>query len=726
MRNSTFATILVLSWISLVLLSLSTAASAANNGFTKSKVVGGLSVPTAMEFAPDGRLFVSEKSGTLRVITSGVLLPTPFVDLSTTTDSAGERGFLGIAFDPNFASNHYVYLYHTVKGSPPHNRVSRFTANGDVALSGSEAVVLDLEGLGPTNHNGGAIHFGIDGKLYVNVGENGNGYNAQSISNRLGKILRIEANGTIPADNPTSFPGISGTTSGANRAIWAVGFRNPYTSGFNPVTGRIFVNDVGQSAREEIDDLLKGMNYGWNNQEGFLGTDNVNYTRPIIDYVHGDSGACAITGGVFYHPPTNTFGNSYLDKYFYADYCGGWVRMLDPATKVTTTFDTGNSQPVDLKVGSDGALYVLAIGTGEVWKLQGTSQTPQAILVSTTAMRINESKSGTFTVMLAAQPSANVVVNIARRPGDPSVTMNPASLTFTSTDWNSPKTVTVSSLADTKTINVSATVTCSSSGLTPKDVAVTVIDSTATPDGPIAEITLPHNGDVVLGTNADFFGNNIGGAVTNKAEFYIDGALKYTDVTDQPPNHYHFGGGHGLWNTTLLSNGSHTLAMKVYEKGGVRTSTHQITVTTSTTWSNIPFASQSGNFNLTLNATPNMNNANIVIGLSKAQAAAYTDLAAIVRFNNTGTIDVRNGGAYSSAVTVAYSAGTTYKIRMVVSIPTHKYSVYVTPPGKSEILLASNYAFRTEQASVTSLGNVGEFGNPGYELINIIQVALSN
>jgi len=139
------------------------------------------------------------------------------------------------------------------------------------------------------------------------------------------------------------------------------------------------VNDVGERTREEIDDLQKGKNYGWPNQEGFLGANNLNYTRPIIDYVRGDAGACAITGGTFYHPSTNTFGSSYLDKYFYSDYCGGWVRMLDPSTKVRTTFDTGYSQPVDLKVGSDGALYVLDAGACDCGscKAQSTSVSTQ-------------------------------------------------------------------------------------------------------------------------------------------------------------------------------------------------------------------------------------------------------------------------------------------------------------------------------------------------------------
>ena len=133
-----------------------------------------------MEFAPDGRLFVCLQGGQLRVIENGVLLATPFVTVTTTAN--GERGLLGITFDPNFASNQFVYVYYTVITAPIHNRVSRFTANGNVAVAGSETVILDLDNLsGATNHNGGAIHFGPDGKLYVAVGENANAANAQTV-----------------------------------------------------------------------------------------------------------------------------------------------------------------------------------------------------------------------------------------------------------------------------------------------------------------------------------------------------------------------------------------------------------------------------------------------------------------------------------------------------------------------------------------------------------------
>src|SRR5437762_8542849 len=167
-------------------------------GFTETQFGSNLSgSPTAMAFAPDGRLFVCQQGGELRVIKNGSLLGTPFVTL--TVDSSGERGLLGIAFDPNFATNHYLYVYYTVATSPIHNRVSRFTAAGDIAAPGSQVVILVLNNISSaTNHNGAAIHFGQYGKLYIAVGENANGANSQTLSNLLGKILRINADGSIP------------------------------------------------------------------------------------------------------------------------------------------------------------------------------------------------------------------------------------------------------------------------------------------------------------------------------------------------------------------------------------------------------------------------------------------------------------------------------------------------------------------------------------------------
>ena len=251
------------------------------SGFTETVVANGLSAPTAMAFAPDGRIFVTQQGGSLRVIKNGALLPTPFVTVTTT--SSGERGLLGIAIDPDFVNNQYVYVYYTALTPAIHNRVSRFTANGDVAVPGSEAVLFDLDNLSSaTNHNGGALHFGPDGKLYFAAGENANPANSQSIANVLGKIMRINSDGTIPNDNPTSFPGIAGMPTGQNRAIWVVGLRNPYTFTFQPGTGRMFINDVGQSTWEEIDDGIIAIELWLEYMRGVLLAAKPDLSRPSV------------------------------------------------------------------------------------------------------------------------------------------------------------------------------------------------------------------------------------------------------------------------------------------------------------------------------------------------------------------------------------------------------------------------------------------------------------
>src|SRR5947208_1154122 len=340
---------------SFILVSARAIAANLPTGFTEAQVGGNLSGSlTAMAFAPDGRLFVCQQGGQLRVIKNGVLLSTPFVSL--TVDSSGERGLLGIAFDPNFATNHYLYVYYTVATSPIHNRVSRFTAAGDTAAPGSHAVILELNNLSSaTNHNGGAIHFGPDGKLYIAVGENANGANSQTLSNLLGKMLRINSDGSIPTDNP-----FYNTATGSNRAIWALGLRNPFTFAFQPGTTRMFINDVGQSTWEEIDDGIAGSNYGWPITEG--PTSNPAFRGPIYFYGHG--AGCAIVGATFYNPPVPQFPSSYTGKYFFADLCSGWIRVFDPTAGTATGFATGISSPVDLHVGPDGALYYLAQGSG--------------------------------------------------------------------------------------------------------------------------------------------------------------------------------------------------------------------------------------------------------------------------------------------------------------------------------------------------------------------------
>jgi glucose/arabinose dehydrogenase len=356
------------------------AAATLPQGFIETLVTGGLSDPTAMTFAPDGRLFVCQQGGQLRVIQNGTLLSTPFVSL--TVNSSGERGLLGVAIDPNFAVNQYVYVYYTATTPAIHNRISRFTANGNVAAPGSEVVLLDLDNLsGATNHNGGGIHFALDGTLIAGVGENANTANAQTLNNLLGKMLRINADGSIPADNP-----FFSQASGKNRAIWALGLRNPYTFAIQPGTGRMFINDVGGSQFEEINDGIAGSNYGWPNSEG--PTSNPDHRGPLYHYGHGSGPflGCAITGGAFYNPATSQFPSAYVGDYFFADLCGGWINQFDLATGVTT-FATGISNPVDLKVGPDGSLYYLARGNGSVYRVSFNSFTDPTLTAGASVIR---------------------------------------------------------------------------------------------------------------------------------------------------------------------------------------------------------------------------------------------------------------------------------------------------------------------------------------------------
>jgi len=332
-------------------------------GFTRNESwLTGLANATAFAQAPDGRLFVAEQGGTLRVVKNGALLATPFVSIAV--DSAGERGLIGVALSPDFATNGFVYVYATRTAGGTHNRISRFTAAGDVAAPGSEATLVDLPNLSTaTNHNGGGMRFGPDGKLYVGVGENANPPQAQDLGNPFGKLLRFDEAGTIPADNP-----FFATQSGLARAIWAYGLRNPYTFAFEPATGHLHINDVGQNTWEEIDVGAAGANYGWPASEG---PDNVGagVTAPLFAYKHsaadpagsGPGGfitGFAIAGGAFY-PAAGPFPDGYRGQYYFADFVSRFVARLDVANDAAYAFASLSGAPVDLLVGNDGALYVL-------------------------------------------------------------------------------------------------------------------------------------------------------------------------------------------------------------------------------------------------------------------------------------------------------------------------------------------------------------------------------
>ena len=371
-------TLLALSLTLGAIVATSPSASAATVPAAFSQItIGGFDAPSAMEVTSDGRVFVSQQGGQLRVVRDNTLLATPFVSLNV--DSSGERGLLGVTVAPGFPAVNRVYAYYTVPGSPAHNRVSWWAASGDVA-SGPEHVILDLPGLSSaTNHNGGGLHVGPDGQLYVSVGENANAIQAQSLANPFGKILRIDSlTGAASPGNP--FEGVGG----ADTRIWAYGLRNPYTFAFDPGVGGLFINDVGASTYEEIDFGQAGANYGWPCREGAHVNTGCTPTGgssvdPIYEYDHS-AGACAITGGVFYRPPIQSFPAGYRGVYFFGDLCAGWVHFRTPAGDVGT-FATNAGSPVDLRVTDAGQLLILD-NNGALTRVSGPPPPANAIYLS--------------------------------------------------------------------------------------------------------------------------------------------------------------------------------------------------------------------------------------------------------------------------------------------------------------------------------------------------------
>ena len=300
-------------------------------------VVSGLSSPVFVGHADDSinRLFIVEQAGVIKVLQLGETEPTTFLDIRTRILAGGERGLLGLAFHPQYVGNGRFFVFYTRAGdgalviaeyaaSPPSSNTARTT----------EEVLLTIPHPGFSNHNGGMLAFGPDGFLYAGVGDGGGANdpnnNAQNVNTLLGKILRIDVNSgttyTSPADNPFFGP-IAGLDE-----IFAYGMRNPWRFGFDRGTGHLWVGDVGQGAREEVDTPIQsGGNYGWPFFEGNLCTtkgqnanqcDNQqNYLFPLFDYEH-IGGRCSLTGGYVYRGFQNAVATG---TYLYGDYCSGEI-----------------------------------------------------------------------------------------------------------------------------------------------------------------------------------------------------------------------------------------------------------------------------------------------------------------------------------------------------------------------------------------------------------------
>src|SRR5262245_12774696 len=350
-------------------------------GFQDTEIASGLPEPTALGFSPDGRLFFTEKAtGKVRVIKDGALLDAPFFDANDVIqppayfDSFLERGMLGIAFDPDFATTQYVYLYYSICKIPgtsmcqtAKNRVVRVTAgyqgSADQADPASQMILLDDIDNDAGSHNAGWLGFGpIDGKLYVSVGDGGLIHTkAQDLESLDGKILRLNADGTAPLDNP--FVGLFG----ARPEVWALGFRNPWRCRFHP-DGRLFCGDVGEQTSEELDVVVRGGNYGWPVTEGkFDSATMPQFEQPLYVYIHNltdpdsISMSRAITAGDF--GSQTSFPADYRQTFFFADYAQGWMRYLELAADGVSLasnnaqeFGTNLGGVTDLVAGPDGAL----------------------------------------------------------------------------------------------------------------------------------------------------------------------------------------------------------------------------------------------------------------------------------------------------------------------------------------------------------------------------------
>jgi glucose/arabinose dehydrogenase len=344
--------------------------------------------PVDIKNAGDDRLFIVEKAGLIWIMSKdGVKLPTPFLDIVSLVNSgANERGLLGLAFHPDYATNGYFYVNYT--GAGGHTRISRFSrsmADPNLADPGSELILMTVNQ--PfNNHNAGDLAFGPDGYLYIGMGDGGSGGDpgnrSQNPQDLLGKMLRIDVDGGMPYSIPPSNPFVGSLDTLSE--IWALGLRNPWRISFDRLTGDFWIGDVGQNAWEEIDmepaGSPGGLNWGWRCYEGFApyntggcGPQN-SYDPPVHVYPNNTNTGCSVTGGYVYR------GSSYPDlygKYLYADFCSGRIWALFPGS-IPGSWDNievlkgATNQYACLGEDNQGELYIGALNQGKIYRIKSS------------------------------------------------------------------------------------------------------------------------------------------------------------------------------------------------------------------------------------------------------------------------------------------------------------------------------------------------------------------
>ena len=344
-------------------------------------IASALTAPLGLVNAGDSRLFIVQQTGKILVCDGASVLATPFLDVTSLISCCNERGLLGLAFDPHYATNGFFFIDHTdAAGNVTVARYKVSSPNPNIADPSSRTVVLSVNHMQFANHNGGELQFGPDGYLYIGVGDGGGAGDplntAPDKTKLLGKILRIDVS-TLPYRIPPSNP--------FGNEVWAYGLRNPWRFSFDRLTGDLIIGDVGQDDWEEVDvqprTSIGGENYAWHCFEAthvFRNTgaecQNQNFTMPVLEYSHA-GGACSITGGYRYHGAAYP---SLHDIYFYADYCSGTIfggHQRSDGTWISQTLLSTNMNISSFGEDANGELYVVDL-KGGVYRI--TDAGPQA------------------------------------------------------------------------------------------------------------------------------------------------------------------------------------------------------------------------------------------------------------------------------------------------------------------------------------------------------------
>jgi len=348
----------------------------------------GLSNPVEIANAGDARLFVVEQGGRIKILnTNGTVNTTPFLNIASLITSGGEQGLLGLAFHPDYPGNGYFYVNYTnTSGNTVIARYTVSSTDANVANASSAQILMTIP-QPASNHNGGTLHFGPDGYLYIGMGDGGGagdtGNRAQNINERLGKMLRIDVNtGSpygIPADNP-----YAGATAGADE-IWAIGLRNPWKFSFDQ-SGNLWIADVGQNQIEEINKqpaTSAGLNYGWRCYEGNSAYNTAGcapmsgMTFPLAQYTHSDG--CSITGGYYYAGSNFPNFNGY---YFFADYCRNRIGRVNSSGTIAYSANfTGSNNFTTFGQDFNGELYI-ASSAGNIYKVIDSSMSTNDFAVN--------------------------------------------------------------------------------------------------------------------------------------------------------------------------------------------------------------------------------------------------------------------------------------------------------------------------------------------------------